>query len=102
LAPGQSGQSFGQNLGQNLGTLPGAAPTPAPGSNGVVLVYTLGAVLEDMQADLQELLPRLASMAGQTNYFKSAATTQRSWAPPGSANENPDASPAMPVSKRPL
>lgn len=104
--PGQSaqnlGQSFGQNLRQHFGTLPGAAPTPPPGSNGVALIYAVGTVLEDMQADLQELLPRLASMAGQTNYFNSAATMRRSGAQPGSANGNPNASPAMPASKRPL
>jgi hypothetical protein len=114
-APGQSAQNFGQNfgqnsgqnLGQNLGTLPGALPTspaPAPdtGSNGVALVYALGAVLEDVQADLQELLPRLASMAGRTNYFNRPATMRGASTPPSKATGAQNGSSLTPVSKQPL
>ena len=47
-------------------------PTPVPSiastnTNGFPLISSLGAVLEDMQADLRELLPRLAFVIGQTN-----------------------------------
>lgn len=43
-------------------------------SNGIPLVYGLGAALENVQTDLQELLPRLAAMAGHTNYSNPLST----------------------------
>src|SRR5579883_2787787 len=37
-------------------------------TNAVPLIYGLGAALENVQTDIQDLLPRLAAMVGQTNY----------------------------------
>ena len=93
-------QNLGHNLGQNFGAVPGSPPAPPPaaptalappstpgtsGTNGAALVYALGAALEDMQADLQELLPRLALLAGQTNYPNSATPTRGSTEQPAGA-----------------
>lgn len=103
-SPVNSVQNFGQNLGRNSGKLTGSAPVAAgsPGTNGMALVYALGAVLEDMQADLQELLPRLASIAGHTNYSNGAGTMRGSRAPRAGGNGDQNGSSGMPVSKRPL
>jgi hypothetical protein len=108
------GHSAAQNLGQNSGVTPGAPPAPlvvpaptpatatpgASGTNGVALVYALGAALEDVQADLQELLPRLALLAGQTNYSKSAVSPQGLTVPPAGTTGTPTPPSPPPAPKR--
>ncbi|MDB6064643.1 MAG: hypothetical protein JWR26_851 [Pedosphaera sp.] len=51
---------------------PALAPPPTTGvdtnTNGAPLVYAVGGILENVQADLDALLPRLAAMVGHTNY----------------------------------
>src|SRR5581483_2217565 len=71
-----SGSNLSGNLGQNFSSpvaappasaAPPATPPTLSGTNRLVFLNDLGAVLEDMQSDLQELLPRLAGLAGLTN-----------------------------------
>jgi hypothetical protein len=51
---------------------PALITPPATGgdtnTNGAPLVYAVGGILENVQADLDALLPRLAAMVGHTNY----------------------------------
>ncbi|MDB6066449.1 MAG: hypothetical protein JWR26_2657 [Pedosphaera sp.] len=51
---------------------PSLITPPATGTgtntNGAPLVYAVGGILENVQADLDALLPRLATMVGHTNY----------------------------------
>src|SRR5581483_316592 len=96
----QSGQNVGQISGTLLGA-PSAPPGSSPaqgssGTNGTALVYALGAVLEDVQADLQELLPRLANVAGQTNYSNKAAARPGGRTPSARATSAPSPAPPGP------
>ena len=55
----------------NGSTNPANAPsTPRSADTNInsALIYSLGAVLENLHSDIQELLPHLAAMVGQTNY----------------------------------
>ncbi len=51
-------------------------------TNGSPLIPSLGAVLEDMQADIQELLPRLAFVIEQTNLSAVPENTNGAMATP--------------------
>jgi hypothetical protein len=55
---------------------PAVSSNPSPAdTNNAPLIYGLGAALENVQTDLQELLPRLAAMVGQTNYTSNSVST---------------------------
>jgi hypothetical protein len=66
-----------------------APPPPAivPGNHGndnahgTPLIYGLGAALENVQTDLQELLPRLAALVGHTNYPGNSVSTNNTLVP---------------------
>lgn len=50
-------------------------------TNNEQLIYSLGAVLENLHSDIQELLPQLAAMVGQTNYPGNPVATNKSAIP---------------------
>jgi hypothetical protein len=66
-------------------------PTPSGDNtttNNSPLVYSAGALLENVQSDLDALLPRLAAMVGHTNYagYNGGTTDSSPPTPPDDAN----------------